>query len=671
MSLSPEHIPLTRSLRNCVVERFAPEQAQRDEEALTHENLLAYLAASKDTDTSPLATIKREAARHQRGATLRDEHHAILTWVCEAFSNWEERYPLEGSLHEQIHRLLPLTVAVALEGKHFFTPGEHPMHQFLDTLQNGAVGWQIRLDRAGQIMEQRVKRAVDKALEWFGDQRVDIAAITRELVAANERDAARAQRMVQRLAEMEQARLRTLAARRDAALMINAGLEDYELPGAIGEFLKGPWYDSAQLVLVKHGALSAEWEQLQRTTRHLMESVQSSKDDTPATRDGREQSLRHLPGDLRRWLLSLEHDSEATDSAIGLIEYAHLRLRHGQDLERARIPLIELEEQAQEEEAGGSESLNIGEWYRFGDGEDELRAQLVLQLEAGRHLLFANLVGLKALDLSRQAFQRRLNEGAARALPHQASFSISLIDTVGIHNNEALHRFLNPGYRPAEPEPEPAPTFELDTNAAQNAEQPLEAHDTPPDTPHDTAHRDVPQGDPAPVLELELELDPEPDAGDLPSAAPPAAAGLESTAAAPPAAAALESTAAPPPGKASAVERSSAQPGLDRPGQASPAPVAAPPPAPGANDEHADTRQMNLPIGVWLGFHDGDIPIMAKLAVYDPSRDNYIFVNRQGISLRQISRPELLALVDGGLVDILETQSCFREEVERARGAQR
>ena len=78
-----------------------------------------------------------------------------------------------------------------------------------------------------------------------------------------------------------------------------------------------------------------------------------------------------------------------------------------------------------------------------------------------------------------------------------------------------------------------------------------------------------------------------------------------------------------------------------------------------------------MPIGVWLGFHDGDIPIMAKLAVYDPSRDNYIFVNRQGISLRQISRPELLALVDGGLVDILETQSCFREEVERARGAQR
>ena len=131
-------------------------------------------------------------------------------------------------------------MATALTDKRFFTPGEHPMHQFLDALQNGAVGWQIRLDRTGQMMEQRVERAVEKALEWFRDQRVDIAAITRELIAANERDAARARRMVQRLAEMEQARLRMLAAKRDAALMINAGLEDYELPGAIGEVSERP-----------------------------------------------------------------------------------------------------------------------------------------------------------------------------------------------------------------------------------------------------------------------------------------------------------------------------------------------------------------------------------------------------------------------------------------------
>jgi len=76
---------------------------------------------------------------------------------------------------------------------------------------------------------------------------------------------------------------------------------------------------------------------------------------------------------------------------------------------------------------------------------------------------------------------------------------------------------------------------------------------------------------------------------------------------------------------------------------------------------------MDVPMGAWLGFHDGETPIMAKLAVYDPRRDNYIFVNRRGIALRELSRGELLSLIDEGLVDILETRSYFRDEVERAR----
>ncbi len=76
---------------------------------------------------------------------------------------------------------------------------------------------------------------------------------------------------------------------------------------------------------------------------------------------------------------------------------------------------------------------------------------------------------------------------------------------------------------------------------------------------------------------------------------------------------------------------------------------------------------INLPMGAWLGFHDGDTPIMAKLAVHDPENDYFIFVNRQGIKLRQVGRTELIKLIDNGLVDILETNSNFREEVSLSR----
>ena len=75
----------------------------------------------------------------------------------------------------------------------------------------------------------------------------------------------------------------------------------------------------------------------------------------------------------------------------------------------------------------------------------------------------------------------------------------------------------------------------------------------------------------------------------------------------------------------------------------------------------------SVPMGAWLGFHDGETPIMAKVAVYNPRTDQYIFVNRRGIALRELGREELLALIDDGLVDILETRSYFRDEVQRAR----
>ena len=72
-------------------------------------------------------------------------------------------------------------------------------------------------------------------------------------------------------------------------------------------------------------------------------------------------------------------------------------------------------------------------------------------------------------------------------------------------------------------------------------------------------------------------------------------------------------------------------------------------------------------MGAWLGFHDGDTPLLAKLAVHDRERDSYIFVNRNGIKMRDLNSQELLRLVDEGLVDILETRSNFRDQISRAR----
>lgn len=61
-----------------------------------------------------------------------------------------------------------------------------------------------------------------------------------------------------------------------------------------------------------------------------------------------------------------------------------------------------------------------------------------------------------------------------------------------------------------------------------------------------------------------------------------------------------------------------------------------------------------IAVGVWLGFHDEDASMMAKLAVYDRANDNYIFANKQGFLVRQIKTHDLLHLIENELVDIIE-----------------
>ena len=86
-----------------------------------------------------------------------------------------------------------------------------------------------------------------------------------------------------------------------------------------------------------------------------------------------------------------------------------------------------------------------------------------------------------------------------------------------------------------------------------------------------------------------------------------------------------------------------------------------------STEQAEEEIELNFPMGTWLGFHDGATPMMAKLAVHDSQQDNYIFVNREGIKLRELSKRQLIKLIDDGLVDILQTQSSFRDTVARAR----
>lgn len=715
LKLGAEHVPFPCSLRELVLDRYGdPPGTGSNAHPMHIDELIEYLRKIDNFSLSPWVAVMGQTEAIGDPATPSREQVAILRWLGKALEIWEKQYPLEGRLAAQVRRLKPLSAALALVDPWFMQPGVHPMHQLLDSIQARAIGWQARLDRVGAVLEQQVTKAVDESRKWFDSQSIDLTGICAEFTAAAERDQARAQRMVQRVVETETGKVKTATAKQEAARMINAALERFPAPEEIGSFLKGPWYTSAQLLLLKFGPDSEQWHLMSATTETLLDSLQSIDDASDARRQHIFEVVTQLPKEMRRWLLSLHHDTEAVNETMGLVEYTHLKILRRQSLDLKQIPPIVAEGDhvviGERQNPVVSRNWQEGQWYSVETVDDGVvRMQLVLKVEQSQQLLFTNLAGIKVLQLSFGEFNRLIDQGKVKALQSGASFSLCLAYAVGIESVEILNALANalaesesvPELEEDAPSPmertsNPAPAPALETGREPYLDEP---------PPEPTQPAEPPEPSIEPDLEIVLESLPEPypDTVELPvvqELEPPPkqpenapVADREST------------TERPPRPKQKPVRKKAASSGylieqaqeIKARGGFRNLPVEEPEEeesdytesptdlgttrgdfsdVPGAGDAsestrpdqaHSMERRINLPMGAWLGFHDGEMPLMARLAVYDTEGDFYIFVNRKGVKMRQVSRLELLELIDNGMVDILETMSKFREEVTEVR----
>jgi hypothetical protein len=794
-----------------VLDRYGePPGVGSDEHPMQLDELLEYLKNIDNFSLSPWVALVGQTEAIGDPATPSREQTAILRWLGKALEIWEKQSPLEGRIAAQVRRLKPLSAALALTEPSFLRPGAHPLHQLLDSIQARAIGWQARLDRVGAILEQQVTKAVDESRHWFNNKSTNLAGICAEFSAAAERDQARAQRMIQRVVEAEAGKVKTVAAKQEAARMINAALQKYLAPDEIGAFIKGPWYTSAQLLLLKFGADSEQWQKMSATTETLLDSFQSMEAADDTRRQHIFEVVTQLPKEMRRWLLSLHHDTEAVNEAMGLVEFAHLRILRRQPVELQHVLPIVVEGEHDSadaaQNAGAMKKLQEGQWFAVESGDGVVRAQLVLKVEQSQQLLFTNLAGIKVLQLNISEFGRLQSQGKVKPLHSGATFSLCLAHAVGIDSVEILDALAS-ALAESQPLPEPESNAESNTEAsadlAVDAELPIPAESkakpksksksgAKPGAKSAPKSTQKPEPEPELAADLTLQMTAAQEAqatgepveeihdqdywlmsGDddveaaVPGALPikpdempgitPGNKSSSTPATRPDSKPDRKPTpeAAQPMNRISAgnsgylaeqAEEIRARGGyfvsqtaqhdatrdtgsdeayrqrsnklasqdfleessrfivadeeilLDLPAyddtldrlpytqagsidalpdtvsdRAEPVPAREPEvhrESDGRGTKPAqDTlqRSINLPMGAWLGFHDGDTPLMARLAVYDLENDYYIFVNRKGVKMRQVSRLELLNLIDNGLVDILETNSNFRDEVTEVR----
>ena len=692
--------------------------------------LVEYLKSVEDFSIPPWIAVMEKVDAMGDPATPSREQTAILRWLGKGLELWEKQYPLEGRLGTQVRHLKPLAAALAVTEPDFLQPGAHPLHQILDSIHERAVGWQSRLDRVGAALEQQVTQTIENARGWFNDHSTDLTLVAQNFSSAAEKDQVRARRMVQRVVETEAGKVRTAEAKGEAARMINAELAHYDTPEEIGEFLTGPWFTSAQLLLLKFGAESEEWQLMTTTTHDLLDSLQTLGDADDERRQYIFEAVTELPKRMRRWLLSLHHDTEAVNESIGLVERAHLRILREQPVKLSRIaPIVVIDDNGGQTATTQSNAVlntlkqcSEGQWFIINHDNSVLRAQLVLKIEQSQQMVFANMAGVKALQLSYEDFDQLVTDHKITPIHCGASFSLCLAQAAGVDTIEILNALVGAmqGMEPAA-----APAATLNTGALADSDLveilPNEL-DSVLGAPEDDIEAEL---EPPSLEELERHAAAEPSfAGYLskakperPPPAPPAqqtSSGEKSAGSLAEQAQAIKpraSVSPPPPtnngekpafpsGAGLDIEETSrflstddrANAGLLNTNQETSshlgttgedtAPAGEKPLNENAQARHLKdsssglldgeappdaNRQVDLPMGVWIGFHDGEAPTMARLAVFDPNEDCFIFVNRQGVKIRIVSRHEMLSLIDHDMVDILQVTSNFREVVTAAR----
>lgn len=630
--------------------RFADESSPDYVElAMEREELISYLRAIDYRKFSPMEGLLAQTEAIGDPALPTVEQMAILHWLGAAFRDWDRRVALEEPLAAELGRLKPLVTALAVTDASFLTPGAHPLHQLLDTIQLRAIGWQPRLGRLGQALQDQVRDTADTALAWFDSPATDLAAISAGMAASAEQAQARTGKMTQRTIEAEQGRIRVAESKQQAASMINASLAEYPAPARIGEFLKGPWYDSAQLVLLKFGKHSAQWESMSRTTVRLLESLQSPMADEEIAAGRRQhifELLSQLPKELKRWLLSLQHDRDALIDSVELVEFFHSKVLREQVLDLETISPIPLHG-ARRHEQSPAESLNRlreGQWIILHtDSGTSLRARLVLRIEEEQQMLFTNYAGIKVLRHSFTEIAQLMAQGKITLLDAGASFSRSLARCAGVETQEDLDELTGVAAERARRKEK-----QRQLAAQEQAER-------------ERVERERQQREQRELQQLQRQLDlaerlrrEQEEAEQLRREEVERARQLllREKAEAKRLQVKWEDVSR---RYCEQKELERRQPQLARES---------------ATENPPNATNLNLPMGTWLGFRDGDEAMLARLAVYNRERDHYIFVDRYGIKKQRLGGKQLLLMITRGLVDILEARSRFRDEVSRMQKQQ-
>lgn len=219
------------------------------------------------------ALLARASANSSRPRVIGKLDEDVITLVSMLFEKVLDDESLPGPMKEPIGSLqVPLLKAAILD-QQLFGEQAHPARQLLNEVTVAARGSEdlagLQRDRLLHKIEQVAQRLRD---EFTDDPRV-FADILEDFSLFNASEHKRAALLEQRLLEAEEARALRERARQQVDKLLSERLQGLTLPAAIVQVLERGWGGLLQLILLREGDGTAEWNQTLATLDELLERV--------------------------------------------------------------------------------------------------------------------------------------------------------------------------------------------------------------------------------------------------------------------------------------------------------------------------------------------------------------------------------------------------------------
>jgi len=298
----------------------------------------------------------------------------------------------------------------------------------LDLLLDATIGWSADQGRAGEQLLIKVAEVIEKLKAVDTDHE----ALETELTAFLDKEQKRIKKLEERLAASETGQLRSQRCRILAAEMINNAMDGKQLTKLIADFLKGPWYESMQLLALNKGLDGEDWQRAAKMTETIIWTYQPMDpegEDVEAEKQRLYRIIEHLPSEIRELLVALEHDDEESETAVNEIEAEHVTIISGGELTYEQIEPLDVGGDISQSTSVSRillrkvTNLEPGQWFTYNEHEKSARIKLVLKLEDVKQMLFTNRNGMKALQKSFDELAYLMSSSIIKPLNHEAVFS--------------------------------------------------------------------------------------------------------------------------------------------------------------------------------------------------------------------------------------------------------